>query len=100
MSACGQQSSQPNSAQSDVQDRVSKIVASMATEQKLAQMMIVSLRSDPENTNLPQEVTQDYADMVSKYDFGGVVLFAGNLATPEQTVTFTRALQSAAMSSE
>ena len=57
MSACGQQGSQPSSAQSGVQDRVNKIVASMTTEQKLAQMMIVSLRSDPDNTNLPQEVT-------------------------------------------
>lgn len=100
LSACGQQGSQTSSAQSDVQDRISRIVASMTTEQKLAQMMIVSLRSDPQNTNLPQEVTQDYADIVSRYDFGGVVLFAGNMTAPEQAVTFTRALQSAAMSSE
>jgi beta-N-acetylhexosaminidase len=83
-----------------VQDRISKIVTSMTTEQKLAQMMIVSLRSDPDNTNLPQEVSQDYADLVSKYDFGGVILFAGNMTTPEQTVAFTRALQTAAINSK
>ena len=40
-SACGQQGSQTSSAQPDAQDRISKIVASMTIEQKLAQMMIV-----------------------------------------------------------
>ena len=100
VSACGQQQSQSSSTTTDAEDRVAKLVAAMTTEQKLAQMMIVALRSDPANTYLAEEVTQDYADVVSKYDFGGILLFAGNMTSPEQTVTFTRALQSAAKKSE
>ena len=46
------------------------------------------------------QINKDYADLLSKYDFGGVILFAGNIADPTQTVTLIRDIQVAAMKSE
>ena len=58
----------------------------MSTEQKLAQMMIVALRSDADNSITPGELTPVYEDMLAKYDFGGIILFTGNIKDTEQTV--------------
>ena len=85
---------------SDVDRQVADIIAGMSTEQKLAQMMIVALRSDADNSNTPGELTPVYEDMLAKYDFGGVILFTGNIKDTEQTVTLTRACQAAALSSD
>lgn len=62
-------------------------------------MMIVALRSDGANTNTATEINQDYADLLSKYDFGGLILFTGNMVDPAQTVTLIRDSQEAAMKS-
>ena len=50
-------------------------ISGMSTQEKLAQMMIVSLRSDVSNTKIATEISQDYAEVLSKYDFGGIILF-------------------------
>lgn len=76
-----------------------KTISEMSTQEKLAQMMIVALRSDGGNTKTATEINQDYADVLSKYDFGGIILFAGNIVDPVQTVTLIRDSQEAAMKS-
>ena len=76
-----------------------KTISEMSTQEKLAQMMIVALRSDGANTNTATEINQDYADLLSKYDFGGLILFTGNIVDPVQTVTLIRDSQEAAMKS-
>ena len=76
-----------------------KTISEMTTQEKLAQMMIVALRSDAGNTKNATEIDSDYAEMMSKYDFGGIILFAGNIVDPEQTVTLIRDSQEAAMKS-
>ena len=76
-----------------------KTISEMSTQEKLAQMMIVALRSDGANTNTATEINQDYADLLSKYDFGGIILFTGNIVDPAQTVTLIRDSQEAAMKS-
>lgn len=76
-----------------------KTISEMSTQEKLAQMMIVALRSDGANTNTATEINQDYADLFSKYDFGGLILFTGNIVDPAQTVTLIRDSQEAAMKS-
>ena len=75
------------------------LISSMTTEEKLAQMMIVALRSDVTNTDTATELGPDYTELLRKYDFGGVILFAGNIVDPAQTVTMTRGIQEAAMGS-
>ncbi|MDO4537159.1 MAG: glycoside hydrolase family 3 protein [Coriobacteriales bacterium] len=90
-----QASSQEAASSSEAETRAKELVSSMTTEQKLAQMMIVALRSDPNNTYTAQEFTQDYADLFKKYNFGGLVLFQGNMDTPKQTVTLIRDAQQA-----
>ena len=76
-----------------------KTISEMSTQEKLAQMMIVALRSDGSNSKTATEINQDYADLLSKYDFGGLILFTGNVVDPAQTVTLIRDSQEAAMKS-
>ena len=80
-------------------EEILKTISEMSTQEKLAQMMIVALRSDAGNTKNATEIDRDYADMMSKYDFGGIILFAGNIVDPAQTVTLIRDSQEAAMKS-
>ena len=75
-------------------------ISGMSTQEKLAQMMIVSLRSDVSNTKIATEISQDYAEVLSKYDFGGIILFTGNIVDPAQTVTLISDSQEAAMKSD
>ena len=72
----------------------------MTPEQKLSQMMIVGLRSDPNNTKCATEINEDYAELLKKYDFGGIILFTGNITDVPQTVKLIRDSQDAAMNSE
>ena len=76
-----------------------KMISEMTTQEKLAQMMIVALRSDVSNEKTATEIDRDYAEMLTKYDFGGILLFAGNVVDPAQTVTLIRDSQEAAMKS-
>ena len=76
-----------------------KMISEMTTQEKLAQMMIVALRSDVSNEKTATEIDRDYAEMLTKYDFGGILLFAGNVVDSAQTVTLIRDSQEAAMKS-
>lgn len=76
-----------------------RAISEMSTQEKLAQMMIVAFRSDGGNTKTATEINQDYAELLSKYDFGGLILFTGNIVDPAQTVTLIRDSQEAAMKS-
>ena len=76
-----------------------KMISEMTTQEKLAQMMIVALRSDLSNEKTATEIDRDYAEMLTKYDFGEILLFAGNVVDSAQTVTLIRDSQEAAMKS-
>ena len=80
-------------------EQVRQILAGMNTEQKLAQMMIVAFRSDANNTRNAVELTQPYRELLEKYDFGGLILFRGNIVDMDQTVALIRDCQEAAMNS-
>ena len=96
----GESSDSEPGADEELDARVSEILSGMTTEQKLAQMMIVALRSDPENTYTTTELTPEYVDLLKKYDFGGMILFQGNIVDAEQTVTLIRDCQDAVMKSD
>ena len=78
---------------------IRELISQMTTEEKLTQMMIVAFRSDVTNTDSASEISEDYADLIQKYDFGGIILFAGNMVDPAQTMTFIHGCQEAAVSS-
>ncbi len=81
-------------------NEIEETIAGMSTEQKLAQMMVVAFRSDSHNTKTATEVSPAYEEILKKYDFGGVIMFGGNIENAEQTVTMIRDCQTAAMASE
>ena len=82
-----------------MEKRVETLLAGMSTEQKLAQMMIVTLRAG-DNTKSVTKLSTAYAKLLKKYDFGGVILFGGNIVDTEQTVTLIHDIQAAAVKSK
>lgn len=94
--ACGGQEAR----EKDEDDQIWETVANMTVEQKLAQMMVVALRSDASNSKLLTELTPAYTELLEKYGFGGVILFGGNIVDTEQTVRLIRDCQTAAKESE
>ena len=78
---------------------IRNLISEMTVEEKLTQMMIVALRSDGANADTATGIDEDYADLLQKHDFGGIILFAGNITDPAQTVTLIRDCQDAAISS-
>ncbi len=94
--ACGAHGKQGSSTDKKIEE----MVAGMTTEQKLAQMMVVALRSDSHNTNTTTEFSPAYEEILKKYDLGGVIMFGGNIESTEQTVKLIRDCQTAAMASE
>lgn len=79
---------------------IRELVSSMTTEEKLAQMMMVAFRSNEPGAEAVTEIGQDYAEILTRYDFGGVILFAPNIADTAQTVKFIHDCQTAAMASD
>ena len=83
-----------------------KTIAEMTLEQKIAQMIMISLRtwedkSDPDAGSVPtKELNDTQKKFLTKYDFGGVCLFGQNIAGTEQTVRLTAQIQQAALASE
>ncbi len=97
---CACSSSDQNASQSAEDEELHEAISQMTLEQKLSQMMIVALRSDSANTKTATEINQDYANLIRKYDFGGIILFTGNIVDTAQTVNMTHDIQEAAMESD
>lgn len=87
-------------------EQAESIVAGMTLEQKIAQMITVPLRwwsdtpDDPDTFASVTELNEQQKAMLTKYDFGGIILFSQNCAGTEQIVQLTAAIQNAAMASE
>ena len=98
---CSSQEQKPaETPQPDADAEIHEAIAQMTLEQKLSQMMITALRSDGANTKTAVEINQDYADLIQKYDFGGIILFGGNIQDTAQTVQIIHDIQEAAMKSD
>jgi len=89
-----------------IREQAERIVSGMTLEQKIAQMITISLRwwsdtpDDAETFANVTELNDKQKEMLKKYDFGGVILYAQNCADTEQTVRLTTAIQDAARASE
>ena len=100
MSACSKAPEKEEETELSTDERIAETISSMSIEEKLAQMMIVAFRSDPQNTKLPTSIEEPYKELLQKYDFGGIILFAGNMDGMEKTITFIRDAQEAAAASK
>ena len=87
-------------AQDDTSDNIDLILSKMSTREKIAQMMIVALRSDSGNSKTATQITPEYAQIIEKYDFGGMIFFTGNINDKEQTVRLINDSQSLAINSK
>ena len=87
-------------------EQAEEIVAGMTLEQKIAQMITVSMRQWSDNPDDPDsfadvtELNEQQKAFLSKYDFGGIILFKQNCADTSQIVRLTAAVQDAARASE
>ncbi|MBR4514738.1 MAG: hypothetical protein IKO61_07630 [Lachnospiraceae bacterium] len=83
-----------------IDQQVEQMVSNMSTREKLAQMMIVALRPYSGGSGPVTKLSDDYKETLKKYDFGGVILFGGNISDTEQTVTLIHDCQETSMNSE
>ena len=84
---------------------IQSMIASMTTEQKVEQMMMITLRpwSDGTEGAKPVAVTElneTQTAFIKRHNFGGVCLFAPNIQTTEQSIKLTDEIQQAALKSE
>ncbi|WP_311516646.1 glycoside hydrolase family 3 N-terminal domain-containing protein [uncultured Anaerococcus sp.] len=80
----------------EIIDKVSK----MTLDEKIGQMMMLEFRNweDKEGKLKPvTELNQDIKDAIVKYKVGGVILFAENVQTTEQTTKLTHNIQKTAI---
>ena len=83
----------------DIDKQVNGIIANMTIEQKLAQMMIIAIRYEPDTSKGITKLTKAYKKLLKKYDFDGLLMYANNMTDINQTVTMIREAQSASMKS-
>lgn len=81
---------------------VTQMVAEMSTEQKIEQMMMITLRywSEDGSTVSVTSLNDEQKEFIKAHDFGGICLFGANIQNTAQTVSLTTELQQAAMDSE
>lgn len=81
-----------------------KIVSEMSLEEKIGQMLMVDFRQwKQENESSVQDFTEmnnEVANIIDEFDLGGVILFAQNVKTTEQTAKLTHELQQVAINDE
>lgn len=79
------------------QQRAEEIVASMSLKEKIGQMIMVAMRqygSDSSKTNVTQ-LNSNLKKAIKDYDFGGIILFAQNTTSVEQTTRLIANMQAA-----
>lgn len=83
------------SAQEQRQNRAEELLATMTPREKICQLLIVSPEMLTQDGAAVTEMTDALTAALQDYPVGGVILSTGNLATREQTVQLTAALQAA-----
>lgn len=81
--------------------KVEQLLSQMTLEQKVKQMIMPDFRkwTTDVNTFEPDdfiEMNDEVAQIISDYDFGGIILFANNVKTTEQSFQLVQSMQEAA----
>ena len=77
---------------------IDEIIAGMSTKQKIAQMIMPSVRYFADENGTKKNMTElagVMEDLIGKYPFSGVILYAMNITGTEQTVRLTDEIQKA-----
>ena len=82
----------PVQAADPPEELVERLLEQMSVQEKIAQMLMPTFRTDPEREN---GIGEDVAQCLRDYGFAGVALFAEELETTEQAVRRTEAMQEA-----
>ncbi len=93
----GQQEAEipPKTAEEMKQERIAEIIEEMTPEERAGQLLMADFRQNPDGTGMT--VLSDAArEAIQTYHLGGVILFAENLDTEEQTKALTAQMQQAA----
>lgn len=98
LTSCGgQQEAEipPKTAEEMKQERIAEIIEEMTPEERAGQLLMADFRQNPDGTGMT--VLSDAArEAIQTYHLGGVILFAENLDTEEQTKALTAQIQQAA----
>ena len=81
-----------------------KIISKMTLDEKIGQMLMPDFRQwkqDGESANNDfTEMNNEVAEIIDEFDLGGVILFAQNVKTTEQTTKLTHDLQQVAINDD
>lgn len=92
----------PAAASESSEKSIKDMVAAMSTEQKIEQMIMITLRpwaTDGGYQNVTS-LNEQQRSLIKDHNFAGVCLFAANIQSVEQTVALTTEIQQAALDSE
>ncbi|MDU1314828.1 MAG: glycoside hydrolase family 3 N-terminal domain-containing protein [Clostridium septicum] len=85
----------------DTLNEVEKIVSNMTLEEKVGQMLMPDFRQwkleGEEKAKDFTEINEEVSNIIDRYDLGGVILFAPNVKTTEQTTKLVHDLQNVAI---
>lgn len=86
------------------ESRVDQLLKNMTLDQKIGQMLMPDFRQwKAQGEEKPIDFTvinREVAQIIDRFDLGGVILFAQNVKTTEQTLQLTHDLQMAATNNE
>ena len=77
------------------EDAVAEKLEHMTVEEKVGQMLMMDFRKNPDDSGMTV-LSEDVAQKIADYHLGGVILFAENLDTAEQTKELVADMQKAA----
>ena len=82
---------EPQGSEALVEEMVKHQLASLSLEEKIGQLFILDLYD--ENGRLPVQVDRRVRELIRVYKPGGIILYAGNIRTVDQTVRLVSDLQ-------
>jgi len=95
LAACGQTETMPAKDEVSKEEYIQSIIDEMDAEEKAGQLIMADFRTNADGTGMTV-LSEEAKDALSEYYIGGVILFAENLDTKEQTQQLTYDLQAAA----
>ncbi|MGN0135117.1 glycoside hydrolase family 3 N-terminal domain-containing protein [Anaerotignum sp.] len=93
--ACGKQTEAEETPPKTETERIAEIIENMTPAEKAGQLLMADFRQNADGTGMTT-LSAEAREAISTYHIGGVILFAENLDTAEQTKQLTADLQAAA----
>lgn len=97
MTGCAKQEVQPinppqKTAQEQKTETIDKYIQQMSTEEMIGQMLMMDFRKNADDSDMTV-LSKTAGKQIAKYHLGGVIVFAENLDTMEQTQTLLQDMQ-------